>query len=264
MVNDQSRFNALGTATESTTLAIFNAMQTYYGTATSACSINLRLAGQITFAFGTPTAIEQRACNTVDPNFVNAYASNHPCCTAGSLPTGTCNQMKVWCLQSAGGHATSEAACFDNNGGVSTFTSGAYRAFINLAAGTSSTSANEVDTFNLLLTFNQYMALQRSNIEAVWSPAKLDHYQLLTHKNFDGSTVGLALLSNMCTSNSGNVNQADSTVSGYVASITAHEMGHTLGMRHDQQSPHAACPVGNIMAPCRCCISPYCGAVLVD
>jgi len=141
-----------------------------------------------------------------------------------------------------------QAGCFDGPS-VESFYDSTYSYRGNAAiTGVSSTSANEIDTGNLLLTFTSYMSSQRATIEATFTPAKLDHYQFLTHKDFDSSTVGLAYTYTMCTQSlSGNVVQADSPSTGYVASITAHEMGHNFGMDHDTTSP---CNVNSIMSPC--------------
>ncbi|KAJ8014025.1 hypothetical protein DPEC_G00035960 [Dallia pectoralis] len=60
-----------------------------------------------------------------------------------------------------------------------------------------------------------------------------DNAQLVTAVDFLGTTVGLATSSAMCTSKSGGVNQDHSAHPVGVASTIAHEMGHNLGMAHD-------------------------------
>jgi len=99
LVNDYSRYADLGVNTEAITVATFNAMQGYYLAATSFdCRINLRLSGIITFVFGTPSAIQQRACNTPDPNIQNAFARTNTACCSSNLPNAGCSNLRqVWC-----------------------------------------------------------------------------------------------------------------------------------------------------------------------
>uniref|UniRef100_A0A6Q2ZL66 ADAM metallopeptidase domain 8b n=1 Tax=Esox lucius TaxID=8010 RepID=A0A6Q2ZL66_ESOLU len=63
-----------------------------------------------------------------------------------------------------------------------------------------------------------------------------DNAQLVTAVDFVGTTVGLATSSAMCTPKSGGVNQDHSAHPLGVASTIAHEMGHNLGMAHDDAS----------------------------
>uniref|UniRef100_A0A8C3QZ28 ADAM metallopeptidase domain 8 n=1 Tax=Cyanoderma ruficeps TaxID=181631 RepID=A0A8C3QZ28_9PASS len=61
-----------------------------------------------------------------------------------------------------------------------------------------------------------------------------DNAQLITGVDFHGNTVGLAKKLVMCTRDSGGVNQDHSTNPIGAASTMAHEMGHNLGMSHDE------------------------------
>ncbi|XP_012590271.1 PREDICTED: disintegrin and metalloproteinase domain-containing protein 8 [Condylura cristata] len=61
--------------------------------------------------------------------------------------------------------------------------------------------------------------------------------------DFEGTTVGLAQVSAMCSRSSGAVNQDHHQHPIGVASTMAHEMGHNLGMDHDQNVQGCYCPV---------------------
>ncbi|XP_066879799.1 disintegrin and metalloproteinase domain-containing protein 8 isoform X2 [Kogia breviceps] len=70
-----------------------------------------------------------------------------------------------------------------------------------------------------------------------------DNAQLVTGVDFAGTTVGLAKVSAMCSQDSGAVNQDHSPNPIGVASTMAHEMGHNLGMDHDENIQDCYCPV---------------------
>ncbi|XP_048959128.1 disintegrin and metalloproteinase domain-containing protein 8 [Canis lupus dingo] len=71
-----------------------------------------------------------------------------------------------------------------------------------------------------------------------------DNAQLITGVDFTGTTVGLAKVSAMCSRDSGAVNQDHSLGNPVgVASTMAHEMGHNLGMDHDDNIQGCYCPV---------------------
>ncbi|NXT28631.1 ADAM8 protein, partial [Syrrhaptes paradoxus] len=82
-----------------------------------------------------------------------------------------------------------------------------------------------------------------------WREAELlqrkphDNAQLITGIDFHGTTVGLAKKLVMCTRDSGGVNQDHSTNPIGAASTMAHEMGHNLGMSHDEDITGCRCPV---------------------
>ncbi|XP_075790802.1 disintegrin and metalloproteinase domain-containing protein 8 isoform X2 [Pelodiscus sinensis] len=70
---------------------------------------------------------------------------------------------------------------------------------------------------------------------------KHDNAQLITGIDFQGTTVGLAKKYAMCTRDSGGVNQDHSLNPVGAASTVAHEMGHNLGMSHDEDISGCSC-----------------------
>ncbi|NWS61601.1 ADAM8 protein, partial [Chunga burmeisteri] len=82
-----------------------------------------------------------------------------------------------------------------------------------------------------------------------WREAELlrrkphDNAQLITGIDFHGTTVGLAKKLVMCTRDSGGVNQDHSMNPIGAASTMAHEMGHNLGMSHDEDVAGCRCPI---------------------
>ncbi|NWI91288.1 ADAM8 protein, partial [Pitta sordida] len=77
-----------------------------------------------------------------------------------------------------------------------------------------------------------------------------DNAQLITGVDFHGKTVGLAKKMVMCTRDSGAVSQDHSTNPIGAASTMAHEMGHNLGMSHDEDVPGCQCPVSKADGGC--------------
>lgn len=70
-----------------------------------------------------------------------------------------------------------------------------------------------------------------------------DNVQLITGVDFIGTTVGLAKVSALCSRHSGAVNQDHTRSTIGVASTMAHELGHNLGMNHDENIPGCYCPI---------------------
>eukprot|EP00929_Paragymnodinium_shiwhaense_P002454 TRINITY_DN10270_c0_g5_i1.p1 TRINITY_DN10270_c0_g5~~TRINITY_DN10270_c0_g5_i1.p1 ORF type:complete len:1155 (+),score=175.60 TRINITY_DN10270_c0_g5_i1:43-3507(+) len=100
-------------------------------------------------------------------------------------------------------------------------------------------SGDETDCSSLLDLFHAWGTQQQSAGALV----EHDNRVLLSGRDFDGSTIGLAGVSAMCdTSRSGSVNMCghlDSDIAG-CAAVVAHELGHNFGMHHD--SGGNACP----------------------
>lgn len=78
-----------------------------------------------------------------------------------------------------------------------------------------------------------------------------DNAQLITSTSFNNSVVGKALKGTICThDHSGGVNTHHSDSSAIVAATLAHELGHNLGMDHDEENENCFCPDDKcIMSP---------------
>uniref|UniRef100_A0A665V3K6 Zinc metalloproteinase-disintegrin-like batroxstatin-3 n=1 Tax=Echeneis naucrates TaxID=173247 RepID=A0A665V3K6_ECHNA len=77
---------------------------------------------------------------------------------------------------------------------------------------------------------------------------KHDNAQLISGIDFEGSTVGLAFIGTLCTENSVGVVQDHNDRAIAVGATLAHEMGHNLGMDHDDSSACACSGDSCIMA----------------
>ncbi|XP_037610579.1 zinc metalloproteinase-disintegrin-like BjussuMP-1 [Sebastes umbrosus] len=87
----------------------------------------------------------------------------------------------------------------------------------------------DVDT-NPETTLDNFLLWRRADL---LPRTKHDNAQLVTGKDFEGDTVGLANKFAMCTGNSGGVSQDHNDSPRGLASTIAHEMGHNFGMSHD-------------------------------
>uniref|UniRef100_A0A8C2WX57 ADAM metallopeptidase domain 28 n=1 Tax=Cyclopterus lumpus TaxID=8103 RepID=A0A8C2WX57_CYCLU len=77
---------------------------------------------------------------------------------------------------------------------------------------------------------------------------KHDNAHLISGIDFEGATVGLAYIATLCTGQSVGVVQDHNDLSIAVGATLAHEMGHNLGMNHDDSSTCACSGDSCIMA----------------
>ncbi|XP_053575421.1 zinc metalloproteinase-disintegrin-like VLAIP-A [Bombina bombina] len=83
------------------------------------------------------------------------------------------------------------------------------------------------------ITLDRFYKWRKNNL----LPRKLhDNAQLLTNTDFEGPTVGMAYIGTMCSDLSTGIIQDHSKISTSVGATLAHEMGHNLGMNHDDSS----------------------------
>uniref|UniRef100_A0A4X2JUK4 ADAM metallopeptidase domain 8 n=1 Tax=Vombatus ursinus TaxID=29139 RepID=A0A4X2JUK4_VOMUR len=80
-------------------------------------------------------------------------------------------------------------------------------------------------------TLSSFLKWRNSNLS---KRKKHDNAQLITGVSFKGTTGGLARLASMCTESSGGVSHDYSINPFAVATTVAHEIGHNLGMDHDE------------------------------
>ncbi|KAM8924584.1 disintegrin and metalloproteinase domain-containing protein 8 [Pelodytes ibericus] len=91
---------------------------------------------------------------------------------------------------------------------------------------------------NAGVTLDSFLTWRKSNL---LRKRHHDNAQFITGIDFDGATVGLATKLAMCTLDSGAINQDHSVNPIGAASTMAHEMGHNLGMSHDEDVPGCSC-----------------------
>lgn len=100
---------------------------------------------------------------------------------------------------------------------------------------------------NAGVTLDNFLSWRKSDLLRKKSH---DNAQLITGVNFEGSIVGLATKLAMCTGDSGGVNQDHSINPIGAASTVAHEMGHNLGMSHDEDVEQCSCSVSKEKGGC--------------
>lgn len=232
ILNDESLYSRSGADTESFSAQVFNAMAGLYAQGGFACTIQLRLVGQITFRHGTPATIQQRSCNL--PWYYSTLPTNSACC-AGNVCTD-CPDGETLCVDSPSACASSTIGCYSSSSSWSSCRSKVRRTIrqqVYSNTGTcalTSSSALEVDHNLMLNTLGLWIDANRLALEAVFL-GTIDNVLLFSGKDFGSSTVGLAGVGSMCRGSSpaNSVNQIRSTSAMTNALVTTHEMGHNFG-----------------------------------
>ncbi|RUS79919.1 hypothetical protein EGW08_012307 [Elysia chlorotica] len=73
-----------------------------------------------------------------------------------------------------------------------------------------------------------------------------DHYMYFTGYDIRGSTIGIAYVSTACTSSG--VSLTENSFNAGVGYVAAHELGHSLSMRHDRDMPGCTDDTYNVMS----------------
>lgn len=118
-----------------------------------------------------------------------------------------------------------------------------------------SAGGDSVSSSDLLQKFSAWVGASKQ----AGRLATFDNAHLMSGYTFDGSTIGLAYVSGMCyTSNPSQVLSVGETRALFdasatrMATVTAHEIGHNLGMNHDN-----AVPAAGVRAPINTMTSSY-------
>ncbi|XP_030042989.1 disintegrin and metalloproteinase domain-containing protein 15 isoform X2 [Microcaecilia unicolor] len=118
---------------------------------------------------------------------------------------------------------------------------------------------NEMDQItvdqNPSVTLNRFLAWRETKL---LPRIKHDNAQLVIGGQFEGSAVGMASQTSMCSpERSGGVNVDHSVSTLGVASTMAHELGHNLGMNHD--TTDRKCNCSNLLQVKSCIMEPATG-----
>ena len=169
-----------------------------------ACSIQLRLVGQLTFRHGTPSTIVQRDCGQPWYFADTSTAADNGCCAASSSCNAACPEGTVTrCV---------ESSCTLPSTGCVKY--GAYPSTCGARGRTvyhtqdsdgdgvcdaDSTSSDEVHTSLMLSTFSDWLTGNKAALESIYGQT-IDNALLFSGLDFASSTVGLAGMGTMCAS----------------------------------------------------------------
>mmetsp|Transcript_13608 Transcript_13608/g.20462 ORF Transcript_13608/g.20462 Transcript_13608/m.20462 type:complete len:547 (+) Transcript_13608:164-1804(+) len=92
-------------------------------------------------------------------------------------------------------------------------------------------TGSEISSLCYLESLRSYTNTNEGGLKNIFG--EIDNYMLLSDRDFDSGTVGLAFVGTVCGGSSQSITQADFASIAYTAATAAHELGHNFGMEHD-------------------------------
>ena len=140
------------------------------------------------------------------------------------------------------GNPDCDSCTFDSSGGTYTRSDGSHgmyyaRGSTDCASCGDTCTSDEVSATCLLDSLTVYVARERAALESALGVA-IDSSILLSGEDFSSTTAGLAWMNGLCVDTwSGSIVE-DSGSIAITAATMAHELGHLLGMNHDEGGPN--------------------------
>ena len=140
------------------------------------------------------------------------------------------------------GNPDCSSCTFDNAGGTYTRSDGSHGMYYargpeDCAPCGDTCSTDEVSATCLLDSLTVYVARERAALESALG-VSIDSSILLSGEDFSATTAGLAWMNGLCVDTwSGSVVEDSGSVA-VTAAVMAHELGHLLGMGHDEGGPN--------------------------
>ena len=140
------------------------------------------------------------------------------------------------------GNPDCDSCAFDSSGGTYTRSDGSHgmyyaRGSTDCASCGDTCTSDEVSATCLLDSLTVYVARERAALESALG-VSIDSSILLSGEDFSSTTAGLAWMNGLCVDTwSGSIVE-DSGSIAITAAVMAHELGHLLGMGHDEGGPN--------------------------